>query len=96
VHEVRYTLSGNHGTTLTFLRTNVNTDPAMSKLLTQRLTAGRLDVLEIGPAATAVPSTLFAQQPTLPRGSIIRTVRGDDVPEELPGSATLPGQRRPT
>jgi phosphotriesterase-related protein len=62
----------------------------MSKFLTQRLTRRQtLEVLGIGAAAAAIPSSIFAQEPTFPKGAIIRTVLRDYAPEELAGGATL-------
>jgi len=62
----------------------------MAKFLTQHLTRRQsLEVLCIGAAAAAVPSALFAQEPTFPKGAIIRTVLRDYAPEELAGGATL-------
>ena len=62
----------------------------MSKLLTQRVTRRQaLEVLGIGAATAAVPRGLFAQEPTFPKGAIIRTILKDYAPEELAGGATL-------
>src|SRR5580692_5471475 len=62
----------------------------MSKFLTQRLTRRRaLEVFGIGAAAAALPSGLFAQEPTFPKGAVIRTVLKDYAPEDLAGGATL-------
>jgi phosphotriesterase-related protein len=62
----------------------------MSQFLTQRLTRRRaLEVLGIGAAAAAVPSGAFAEEPTFPKGAIIRTLLKDYAPEELAGGATL-------
>jgi phosphotriesterase-related protein len=46
-------------------------------------------VLGIGAAAAAVPSGAFAEDPTFPKGAIIRTLLKDYAPEELAGGATL-------
>jgi phosphotriesterase-related protein len=46
-------------------------------------------VLGAGAAATALPDDAFAQEPTFPRGAIIRTILRDYAPEELAGGATL-------
>jgi phosphotriesterase-related protein len=48
-----------------------------------------LEVLGIGAAAAAVPRGVFAQEPTFPKGAIIRTLLKDYAPEELAGGATL-------
>src|SRR5579864_350671 len=62
----------------------------MSKFLTQRLNRRQvLEVLGIGAAAAAVPGAVFAQEPTFPKGAIIRTILRDYAPEELAGGATL-------
>ncbi|MCU1337610.1 MAG: hypothetical protein JWO19_3191 [Bryobacterales bacterium] len=62
----------------------------MSQFLTQRLTRRRaLEVLGISVAAAAVPRGVFAQDPTFPKGAIIRTILRDYAPEELGGGATL-------
>jgi len=62
----------------------------MTKLLTQRATRRRaLEVLGIGAAAAAAARSVFAQEPTFPKGAIIRTVLRDYAPEELAGGATL-------
>ena len=62
----------------------------MSKFLEQRL--GRRQVLEMlgmGAAAAAFPSHAFAQDPTFPKGAVIRTLLKDYAPEDLAGGATL-------
>lgn len=46
-------------------------------------------MLGIGAAAAAVPSSVFGQGPTFPKGAIIRTLLKDYKPEELAGGATL-------
>jgi len=62
----------------------------MSTFLTQRLTRRQtLEMLGIGAAAAAIPSSVFAQEPTFPKGAIIRTILRDYAPEELAGGATL-------
>src|SRR5579864_1573105 len=62
----------------------------MSKFLTQRLNRRQvLEVLGIGAAAAAVPGAVLAQEPTFPKGAIIRTILRDYAPEELAGGATL-------
>ena len=58
----------------------------MHKSLTRRQT---LQALGIGAGAAAMPSALFAQGPTFPKGAIIRTILKDYAPEELAGGATL-------
>ena len=74
----------------TFVRTIVYNNPTMSMFFTQRLTRRRtLEVLGIGAAAAAIPSRVFAQEPTFPKGAIIRTILKDYAPEELAGGATL-------
>ena len=77
-------------TTLTFIRTIVYNNPTMSKFLSQRLTRRQaLEVLGISAAAAAIPRGAFAQEPTFPKGAIIRTLLKDYAPEELAGGATL-------
>jgi len=62
----------------------------MSKFLGQRLTRRQtLEVLGISAAAAAMPRGAFAQEPTFPKGAIIRTLLKDYAPEELAGGATL-------
>jgi phosphotriesterase-related protein len=62
----------------------------MSKFFTQRVTRRRaLEVLGMGAAATAIPRSVFAQEPTFPKGAIIRTILKDYAPEDLAGGATL-------
>lgn len=62
----------------------------MSKFLPQGLTRRQaLEVLGISAAAAAIPSSAFAQEPTFPKGAIIRTLLKDYAPEELAGGATL-------
>jgi len=62
----------------------------MPKFLTRGLTRRQaLEALGIGAATAAIPSSLFAQEPTFPKGAIIRTILKDYVPEELAGGATL-------
>jgi phosphotriesterase-related protein len=48
-----------------------------------------LEALGIGVTAAAIPSRVFAQDPTFPKGAIIRTLLKDYPPEELAGGATL-------
>lgn len=43
----------------------------------------------ISAAAAAIPKSAFAQQPTFPKGAIIRTILKDYAPEELASGATL-------
>ena len=62
----------------------------MAKFRTQSCTRRRaLELLGISAAAAAVPSRLLAEDPTFPKGAIIRTVLKDYAPEELAGGATL-------
>jgi len=62
----------------------------MSKFLPQGLTRRQaLEVLGISAAAAAIPRGAFAQEPTFPKGAIIRTLLKDYAPEELAGGATL-------
>ena len=76
--------------TVGFSGTNVYNGPTMSKLLKQPLTRRQaLGALGIGAAAAAIPSRVFAQGPTFPKGAIIRTLLKDYAPEELAGGATL-------
>ncbi len=46
-------------------------------------------MLGIGAAAAAFPMGTFAQEPTFPKGAIIRALLKDYAPEELAGGATL-------
>jgi len=49
-----------------------------------------LEILGLSAAAAVVlPEGLYAQSPTFPKGSIIRTILKDYAPEELAGGATL-------
>ena len=62
----------------------------MSKFLTPRVTRRRaLEVLGIGAAAATIPGRVFAQEPTFPKGAIIRTILKDYAPADLAGGATL-------
>ena len=76
--------------TLPFIRTIVYNNPTMSKFLTHASTRRQaLKVLGIGAAAAALPKIIFAEDPTFPKGAIIRTILKDYAPEELAGGATL-------
>jgi predicted metal-dependent phosphotriesterase family hydrolase len=71
-------------------RASVYNDFTMSTFLRQRLTRRRaVEALGIGAAVAAIPRGLFAQEPSFPKGAIIRTVLKDYAPEELAGGATL-------
>jgi phosphotriesterase-related protein len=48
-----------------------------------------LELLGMSAVAAAVPSGAFAQAPTFPKGTVIRTILKDYAPEELSGGATL-------
>src|SRR5579871_5182245 len=48
-----------------------------------------LKVLGAGAAAAAMPRGIFAQEPTFPKGAIIRALLKDYAPEDLAGGATL-------
>src|SRR5882724_5251057 len=62
----------------------------MSKSHTPYLTRRQaLKAFGVGAAAAAVPCGAFAQEPTFPKGAIIRTVLKDFAPEDLAGGATL-------
>jgi phosphotriesterase-related protein len=62
----------------------------MSKFLTQGLTRRQaFEMLGLSAAVTAIPRSAFAQEPTFPKGAIIRTVLKDYAPEDLAGGATL-------
>ena len=62
----------------------------MSKFLKQFLTRRQaLEVMAISAAAAAAPKGVFAQEPTFPKGAIIRTILKDYAPEEFAGGATL-------
>jgi len=70
--------------------TIVYNNPTMSKILGRRLTRRQaFEVLGISAAAAALPTSAFAQEPTFPKGAIIRTLLKDYAPEELAGGATL-------
>jgi len=58
--------------------------------MTQQLSRRQaLEILGLGAAAVALPKIAFAQQPTFPKGAIIRALLKDYTPEELGGGATL-------
>src|SRR4029434_1599431 len=62
----------------------------MSKLLSQQMTRRQaLEILGVTAAAAALPMKTVAQQPTFPKGAVIRTLLKDVAPEELAGGATL-------
>ena len=62
----------------------------MSKLKSQHWTRRQaLEFLGIGAAAAAFPKFATAQEPTFPRGAIIRTILKDYAPEELGSGPTL-------
>jgi phosphotriesterase-related protein len=62
----------------------------MSKLFTQSATRRQiLEAIGISAAAVTLPKSLFSQEPTFPKGAIIRTLLKDYAPEELAGGATL-------
>ncbi len=62
----------------------------MSKFPAQHLTRRQaLEALGIGAAAAALPRSVFAQEPTFPKGAIIRAILKDYTPQELAGGATL-------
>lgn len=62
----------------------------MSRLLTQSLTRRQaLAAMGIGVAAAAIPRDAFADEPTFPKGAIIRTLLKDYAPGDLAGGATL-------
>ena len=62
----------------------------MSKFPPQRRTRRQaLEILGISAAAAALPRGAFAQEPTYPKGAIIRALLKDYAPEELAGGATL-------
>jgi phosphotriesterase-related protein len=62
----------------------------MSRLLNPHLTRRQaIELLGLGAAAAAVPAGIFAQEPSFPKGAIIRTILKDYAPEELAGGATL-------
>lgn len=46
-------------------------------------------MLGVGAAAAALPSNLHAQEPTFPKGAIIRTILKDYAPADLANGATL-------
>src|SRR5215469_9516683 len=58
----------------------------MSRFLTRRQA---LEAFGIAAAAAAVPSSFGADEPTFPKGSVIRCVLKDYAPEDLAGGATL-------
>jgi phosphotriesterase-related protein len=62
----------------------------MQNLFKQRLTRRQvLEAMGISAAMAAIPPSAFAQQPTFPKGAIIRTILKDYAPEELASGATL-------
>ena len=62
----------------------------MSTFLSRGLTRRRaLEVLGVGAVSAAIPRGAFAQEPTFPKGAIIRTILKDYAPEDLSGGATL-------
>src|SRR5690242_5162740 len=62
----------------------------MSKFTTDRFTRRQaLEILGMGAAAAVLPTRVFAQTPTSPKGAIIRTLLKDTAPEDLAGGATL-------
>jgi phosphotriesterase-related protein len=62
----------------------------MSKSIPQRLTRRQaLHILGISGTGIAIRNNVFAQEPTFPRGAIIRTILKDYPPSELAGGATL-------
>src|SRR5499427_9516862 len=64
--------------------------PTMSKLLSQTFSRRQaIEMLGISAVAAALPKGVFAQQPTFPKGAIIRTLLKDYSPDELAGGATL-------
>jgi phosphotriesterase-related protein len=68
----------------------VYNNPTMSKFRPHGLTRRQaLEVLGISAVAAAIPSGAFSQEPTFPKGAIIRTLLKDYAPEELAGGATL-------
>jgi phosphotriesterase-related protein len=75
---------------LPFLRSIVYNNPTMSKYRAHASTRRQaLEVLGIGAAAAAFPTRIFAEDPTFPKGAIIRTVLKDYAPEELASGPTL-------
>jgi phosphotriesterase-related protein len=48
-----------------------------------------LELFGIGAAAAVTQQDIFAEEPTFPKGAIIRTVLKDYAPEDLAGGATL-------
>src|SRR6476661_4608477 len=68
----------------------VYNNPTMASFLRQRLSRRQaLEMLGLGAAAAAIPTSVFAQEPVFPKGAIIRTILKDYAPEELAGGATL-------
>jgi phosphotriesterase-related protein len=56
----------------------------------QRFTRRRtIQLLGTGAAVAAISSRAFAQEPTFPKGAIIRTLLKDYAPQDLAGGATL-------
>ena len=75
---------------LTFTRPIVYNNPTMATFLIQHLTRRQaFERLGISAAAAAIPRGAFAQEPTFPKGAIIRALLKDYAPEELAGGATL-------
>jgi phosphotriesterase-related protein len=83
-------LDAAHGRILPYFPAIVYNDFTMEKLSTPGLTRRRaLEVLGIGAATAALPRSVFGQEPTFPKGAVIRTVLRDYAPEDLAGGATL-------
>jgi phosphotriesterase-related protein len=62
----------------------------MQKLFSERLTRRRaVEILGIGAAGAVLSSNLEGQEPTFPKGAIIRTILKDYSPQDLAGGATL-------
>jgi phosphotriesterase-related protein len=62
----------------------------MSSSPTRRVTRRQaLEALGIGIASAAIPAPGLAQDPTFPKGAIIRALLKDYAPEDLAGGATL-------
>jgi phosphotriesterase-related protein len=73
-----------------FICTIVYNDPNMSSFPNQFVTRRRvLELLGASAAAAAIPGGALGQEPTFPKGAIIRTLLKDYLPEELAGGATL-------
>src|SRR5215471_10149737 len=82
--------SPNHGSRAPRSEISNTIRPTMSNSVSRGWTRRQaLEALGIAGAASVVPKSLRADEPTFPKGAIIRCVLKDYAPEELAGGATL-------